>query len=121
MAVVVIIIRLVMVMRDIVDAVMVSSRSDDGRRARRETPAERPMADRAPRREGCLHGGGEDQIAHAVLRRGVSDRAQQREAAPFAVDAGLAGRERHVPSRSAAPLPDCEADQLQARERAEEA
>ena len=60
----------------------------------------------------------ENQLAQLVLRRGVDDRPQQREAAPLAVDAVLPRRERDVAAAAAAPLPDREANQLQPFERA---
>ena len=49
----------------------------------------------------------ENQLAQLVLRRRVHDRAQQREAAPLAVDAVLTRRKRDVAARAAAAaLPD---------------
>src|SRR4051812_6115406 len=60
----------------------------------------------------------ENQIAHAVLRRHVDDRAEQREAAAFAIDAVLSGRKGDIAAATAAAaFPDAEANQLQPFER----
>ena len=56
----------------------------------------------------------QDQIADPVLRRGVADRPQQREAAALAVDRVLTRRERDVAAVAGLALPDREANQLQA-------
>src|SRR6185295_11164766 len=61
---------------------------------------------------------GEDEIADALLRVDVRDRAQQRKAAALTIDGVLVRRERDVAPRATAALPDAEADQLQAVERA---
>ena len=61
---------------------------------------------------------GEDEIADALLRVDVRDRAQQRKAAALTIDGVLARRERDVAPRATAALSDAEADQLQAVERA---
>ena len=58
----------------------------------------------------------EDAFAHGVLRPRVHDRPEQSEAPPLAVDRVLPRRERDVPAGPTAPLPDREADQLQAGE-----
>ena len=58
------------------------------------------------------------ELADAVLRGGVGDRTQQREAATLTVDGVLARREGDVASATTAALPDGEADQLQAVEHA---
>ncbi len=59
----------------------------------------------------------QDEIAHPVLRLRVGDRAEEREAAPLAVDGVLARRERDIAARAAAALPDREANHLQPLER----
>src|SRR6516165_8836295 len=58
----------------------------------------------------------EHEIADTVLRRLVSDGPQQREAAALTIDGVLACRERDVAAVAATPLPDAEADELQAIE-----
>ena len=59
--------------------------------------------------------GVEDDLSQSVLRAGVDDRPQQREAATLAVHRVLPGWKRHIaPARLA--LPDREADQLEAVE-----
>src|SRR5688572_15505167 len=55
----------------------------------------------------------QDRLTDAILRRGVADRPQQREAAPLAVHRVRARGKRHVPAAARAALPDAEADQLQ--------
>src|SRR5688572_8829265 len=60
----------------------------------------------------------EDLVADPVLGRGVFDGAQERERAAFAIDAVLPGGEGDVAPVAGATLPDGEANQLQALERA---
>src|SRR5712692_3634068 len=60
----------------------------------------------------------EDELADAVLGRGVADRTQQGKAAPLSVDGVLTGREGDVPTGTAAAFPDAEANQLEPFERA---
>jgi hypothetical protein len=85
-----------------------------GRPARGEAPP--PNSQRGDRRLVLLVGV-ENQIAHAILRRGVRDRPQQREAATLAVDRVLPSGKRDRPSAAAA-LPNRKADQLQSVQRA---
>src|SRR5437867_255306 len=56
------------------------------------------------------------QIAHGTHIQRPELTLQEREAPPLAVDRVLPRRERDVPAAPAAPLPDREADQLQAGE-----
>src|SRR5688500_15963445 len=63
-----------------------------------------------------LRVGGEDQVAHGVLCVLVRDGPEKREAAALAVDGVLPGGERDVAAGAGPPLPDREADQLQAGE-----
>src|SRR4051812_19057077 len=56
------------------------------------------------------------EFTHSILCAGVSDGAQQREAATLTIDGVLASREGDVAATSTAALPDGEADQLQAVE-----
>src|SRR5689334_2196437 len=58
--------------------------------------------------------GVEHEVADPLLRGGVGNRAEKREAAALAVDAERARREGHVAPRAAVALPDGEPDQLQA-------
>ena len=60
----------------------------------------------------------EDEVADAVLGRGVGDRTQQGKAAPLSVDGVLTGREGDVPTGTSAAFPDAEANQLEPLERA---
>jgi len=60
----------------------------------------------------------QNELSHAFLRRGVSDRAQQRKAAAIAIDDVLACGERHVATTATASFPYGEADKLQAFEHA---
>lgn len=96
--------------------ILATSGSRDAPRDARRPGIRRSGADGFERRL-VLAVGVEDQIAQPVLGRGVDDGPQQREAAPLAVHRVLARRERHRPA-AAAPLPDREADELQAVERA---
>jgi len=61
----------------------------------------------------------ENQLAQLSLRCGIGDRAQQREAAAFAVDVVLPRGERDVAAAASAPiaLPNRKANQLEAFER----
>ena len=60
----------------------------------------------------------QDELAHALLRRRVHHRPEQREAPPFAVHGVLPGRERDVAAVAVLPLPHPEPDELEAIERA---
>jgi hypothetical protein len=55
----------------------------------------------------------QDDVAEPVLAGGVDDRAQQREAAPLAVDGVLARRERDVAAVARATFLNAEPDQLE--------
>src|SRR6185503_5770499 len=73
------------------------------------------------RLSGCLLVLGvrlQHEIAHALLCRCVSERAQQRKAAALTVDRVLPRGERDVAATAAAPLPHGKPDQLQAVEHA---
>src|ERR1700680_148985 len=59
----------------------------------------------------------EDELADAVLGRGVADRTQQGKVAPLSVDGVLTGREGDVPTGTAAAFPDAEANQPEHLER----
>jgi hypothetical protein len=59
----------------------------------------------------------EDQVTHEILRIGVHDRPQEREAPAFAVHGVLARGERHG-APAVLALPNGEADELEAGERA---
>ena len=58
------------------------------------------------------------ELSNAFLRGSVSDWTEQCETTPIAIDRVLTRRERDVAATAAAPLPDCEPDQLQAVEHA---
>src|SRR5713226_4026037 len=60
----------------------------------------------------------QNEVPDALLGRGVGDRTEKREAALLAVDGVLTCGEGHVAARTAAALPDPEANQLEAVERA---
>src|SRR5690606_31368058 len=83
---------------------------------RRGRPAD-DASGRLGQREFVVVVGRDDRIAQGVLRGGVVDRAQQREAAALAVDRVLPRREGYVAAAGLA-LPDREADQLETAERA---
>src|ERR1700686_4758138 len=60
----------------------------------------------------------EDELADAVLGRGVADRTQQGKAAPLSVDGVLTGWEGDVPTGTATAFPDAEPNELEPLERA---
>src|SRR5438552_15707025 len=61
----------------------------------------------------------QNQLAQFILRRYINDRSKKRKAAPVAVDGVLPGGERDIaPRTSIARLPDSEADELEAFQRA---
>jgi hypothetical protein len=64
-----------------------------------------------------LHEGVKNQVPDSLLRRGVDDRPEQREAAPLAVDCVLPGRKRDIPAATAATVPDAEPKLLESFER----
>ena len=88
--------------------------TEDKREAGR--PVKSAPLERSRRGGFGLRVGCEDRVADGVLGAGVRDRPQEREAPALAVRRVLARRERSRCGRSAAPLPDREADQLQAGE-----
>ena len=61
--------------------------------------------------------GFEEEIADAILGRGVGDRTQEGKAAALAVDGVLTRRERDVAPAAATALPDREPDQPESVER----
>ena len=59
----------------------------------------------------------QNEVPDSLVGRGVGERTEKRERAPFAIDGVLSGGEGHVAGRNASALPDPESNELEALER----